>query len=237
MYLSIIIPAYNEESRIVPTLEKTIKYLDSRDFQSEIIVVSDGSRDNTGKIVGTFKNTEKTEIKFYEYFPNRGKGYAVKYGMLKGCGDYILFMDADYSVPVEYFEVGMKMLDSGMDIAIASRAHDKSDVANRQKFLRELSGKVYTLIQNTYLKMKFKDTQCGFKLFTKKSAHDLFSEQKLYSVIFDPEILWLGAKKGYKIAEFPVKWEHQEDSRIVYDSIDKFIFVFKELFSIKKVHR
>lgn len=236
MYLSIIIPAYNEEKRIIPAIENTLEYLKKQDFESEILVVSDGSVDNTKEVVEGFKSTEKTKIRFLEYFPNRGKGYAVKYGMQKGVGDYILFMDADYSVPIEYFEAGMKLINSGFDIAIASRAHEESDVANHQKFFRELSGKIYTLIQNLYLGLRFKDTQCGFKLFTKKAAHELFAKQKLNSVIFDPEILWLGKKNGYRISDFPVKWEHQEDSRIVYDSIGKSLSVFKELFRIRMLH-
>lgn len=236
MYLSIIIPAYNEEKRIIPAIENTLEYLKKYDFQSEILVVSDGSVDKTKEVVEGFESTEKTRVKFLEYFPNRGKGYAVKYGMQKGAGDYILFMDADYSVPIEYFEAGMKLIDSGFDIAIASRAHEESDVANHQKFFRELSGKIYTLIQNLYLGLRFKDTQCGFKLFTKKAAHELFAKQKLNSVIFDPEVLWLGKKNGYKICDFPVKWEHQEDSRIVYDSIGKSLSVFKELFRIRMIH-
>lgn len=237
MDLSIIIPAYNEEDRIVGTLEKTLEYLSGKDLETEILVISDGSCDNTKNVVENFNSTENTLVKFLEYFPNRGKGYAVKFGMLKGRGDYILFMDADYSVPLEYIETGFKKLDSGFDIAIASRAVKGSDITHHQSFLRELSGKIYTFIQNIYLGIRFKDTQCGFKLFTNKAAHDLFSKQKLNSVIFDPEILWLGIKSGYKVCEFPVKWEHQEDSRIVYDSIDKFLFVFKELFSIRKIHR
>ncbi|MFO7559640.1 MAG: glycosyltransferase family 2 protein [Desulfobacterales bacterium] len=235
--LSIIIPAYNEEDRIVRTLVKTIFYLNEQDYLSEILVVSDGSRDNTGTVVNGFDPGKNVTLKFFEYHPNQGKGYAVRYGMLQGAAEIIMFMDADYSVPMEEVEKGLNLIGSGADIAIASRAIQGSIVSHHQNFFREVSAKIYTFIQNFYLGINYQDTQCGFKLFTRNAAQKLFSEQKLNSVIFDPEVLWLAKKAGFTVAEFPVEWKHMEDSRIQYDSLMKSLFVFQELLRIKKLHK
>lgn len=237
MKLSIIIPAYNEEDRIVITLTNTLLYLNEQNYESEIIVVSDGSSDKTIKIVNNFETGKKISLKGLEYHPNRGKGYAVRYGMLKGKGDFVLFMDADYSVAMDEVEKGLRLLESGYDVAIASRAIKGSVVSYHQNIMREVSAKIYTFIQNFYLGMNYKDTQCGFKIFKYRVVHELFQKQRLDSVIFDPEILWLAKNNGFRVAEFPVTWRHIEDSRIVYDNIKKSIFIFRELFRIKKFER
>ena len=234
--LSIIIPAYNEQDRIVTTLDKTTAYLARQPYRSEILVISDGSSDDTGTVVNGYPSGDRVSIRFREYFPNRGKGYAVRYGMCKGAGDVVMFMDADYSVPIEAVAQGLAQLENGYDAAIASRALPESNVVHHQNIFRELSAKLYTFIQNTYLGFNYPDTQCGFKLFTRKAAHDLFARQRLDSVIFDPEILWLAKRHGYTVAQFPVDWTHMEDSRIQYDSLRKSLFVFQELFRIKSLH-
>ncbi len=237
MKLSIIVPAYNEEDRIVPTLERAVAYLARQPYESELIVVSDGSMDQTCQVVNdTFAAREDVSVRAVEYHPNRGKGYAVKYGMLKGSGDRVMFMDADYAVPMAAVEQGFALLDAGCDVAIASRAIEGATITRRQNMFRALSGKLYTLVQNTYLGFSYKDTQCGFKLFTRDAARRLFTLQKLHSVIFDPEILWLAKQKGFRVGEFPVTWRHHEESRIQYNSIGKFLFVFRELFRIRKLH-
>lgn len=237
MKLSIVIPAYNEEDRIVRTLESTLAYLNRQDFESEILVVSDGSRDNTVRVASGFDPGEKASIKALEYHPNRGKGYAVRYGMLRAAGDIVMFMDADYAVPIEDVEKGLCLIEAGYDIAIGSRAVAGARVSAHQNFFRELSAQIYTLVQTCYLGIRYPDTQCGFKLFTRKAAQRLFSEQRLNSVIFDPEILWLAKRNGFTVAQFPVTWRHVEDSRIQYDSLRKSLFVFEELFRIRGLHR
>lgn len=238
MYLTIIIPAYNEEDRIVRTLEHTLFYLNRQHYQSEVIVVSDGSTDRTKAVVENgFDSGEKVTLKVLEYHPNRGKGYAVRLGMLSGSGDRVMFMDADYSVPIEELEKGLRLLRDGADIAIGSRAIPGSVVTVHQNIFRELSAKIYTFIQNRYLGIRYKDTQCGFKLYQASAAKTLFKKQRLDSVIFDPEILWLAKQYGFKVKVFPVQWQHVEDSRIVYDSFKKSLFVFYELFRIKGLHR
>lgn len=236
MKLSVVIPAYNEADRIVMTLERSIDYLARQDWESEILVVSDGSTDDTGAVVSGFDAPEKVALRWLEYFPNQGKGHAVRYGMLRATGEVVMFMDADYSVPMEYAETGLARIEEGFDIAIASRAVAGARVTHHQNRARELSARIYTLIQNAYLGLDYPDTQCGFKFFTRRAAQDLFSRQKLTSVIFDPEILYLARRGGYKVAQFPVAWEHREDSRIQYDSLRKSLFVFEELFRIRRLH-
>jgi len=236
MKLSIIIPAYNEADRIVGTLTRTLAYLERQDYPSEVVVVSDGSQDETRKVAGRFQAKGKVDLKALEYHPNRGKGYAVRYGMLRGSGDIIMFMDADYSVPIDAVEKGLVLIREGFDVAIASRGLSGSVVTQHQNILREFSAKLYTVIQNVHLGIHYPDTQCGFKLFTAPAARNLFAQQQLDSVIFDPEILWLAKQNGFKVAQFPVVWRHAENSRIQYDSLKKSLFVFQELFRIKKLH-
>ena len=238
MRLSVIIPAYNEEDRIVRTIENTITYLKTKDFESEIIVVSDGSTDNTKTVVEAgFQSQGNVSLEVLAYHPNRGKGFAVRYGMLRGKGDILLFMDADYSVPIQWVERGIALLDGGADIAIGSRSLSDSEVTALQNVLRELSAKIYTTIQNRYLGISFKDTQCGFKLFKSASAKILFRAQRLHSVIFDPEILFLAKHYHMTVVDFPVQWHHVENSRIVYDNPWKMLFIFHELFRIRQYHR
>lgn len=237
MNLSIVIPAYNEADRIVRTLSETIAYCSHRQAPCEVMVVSDGSLDATCQVVSRFKANDPVQVKALEYHPNRGKGFAVRYGMLKAAGKRLLFMDADYAVPIQDIERAMALLDAGCDIAIGSRALSGSVVHCRQNRPRELSGKLYTWIQNRYLGLEYPDTQCGFKLFTRPAARFLFSRQKLSSVIFDPEILWLAKQHRFRVGQFPVTWSHDENSRIQYDSVAKSLFIFHELYRIKQVHR
>lgn len=235
--LSIIIPAYNEQDRIIKTLTHTIKFLQQQSFQSQILVVSDGSSDNTEEVVSRFAPGDPVDVQVLAYSPNRGKGYAVKYGMQHGQGQVMMFMDADYAVPIEYCRDGLSLIHKGYDIAIASRAIEGAQIKAQQNIMRSASSKIYTFIQNHYLGLRYPDTQCGFKFFSKKAAKDLFARQKLTSVIFDPEILWIAKKRGYTVAQFPVQWSHIADSRIQYDSLQKTLFVFQELFRIKRIHR
>jgi hypothetical protein len=146
-------------------------------------------------------------------------------------------MDADYAVPISDVEKGLKLIQSGYDVAMGSRAVKGAQVQAHQNFFREMSAEFYTFIQTLYLGIRYPDTQCGFKLFTRSSAQLLFGLQKLNSVIFDPEILWLAKRNHVKVAEFPVAWRHVENSRIQYDSLKKSLFVFQELFRIRKLHQ
>jgi dolichyl-phosphate beta-glucosyltransferase len=236
--LSIVIPAYNEQDRIIPTLTKTLAYLKLQPYASQIVVVSDGSKDQTAEVARGFGDAAaNVELDVLEYHPNRGKGYAVRHGMQHGHGRVLLFMDADYAVPIEYCERGLALIAAGCDVAIASRAVSGAIIEQYQSLPRMLSGKIYTLIQNCYLGIDYPDTQCGFKMFTQAAAKALFPRQRLHSVIFDPEILFLAKRMGLKVAQFPVQWTHVADSRIQYDSLRKSLFVFQELLRIRRLHR
>ena len=235
-HLSVVIPAYNEQDRIVRTLKNTIAYLGEQSYASEIIVVSDGSSDNTAKVIQKFKAPAHVLMRSLEYRPNRGKGYAVRYGMLRAKGRVAMFMDADYAVPMDHCQQGLELIAGGNDIAIGSRAVSGARIGERQNIARQTAARIYTVIQNLYLGIHYPDTQCGFKFFTREAARKLFGEQKLNSVIFDPEILWLAKKAGYRVGQFPVNWRHVADSRIQYDNIQKSLFVFQELFRIKRLH-
>ncbi|MCJ8500759.1 dolichyl-phosphate beta-glucosyltransferase [Desulfatitalea alkaliphila] len=234
--LSIIIPAYNEQDRIVPALTHTMAFLKRWSGAAEVIVVSDGSKDRTVDTARGFEGQGAAALRVLHYEPNRGKGYAVRYGMQQGRGAVVMFMDADYAVPIEYCETGLGLIAAGNDIAIASRAVAGAKITQQQNLPRRISAKVYTWVQNRYLGIDYPDTQCGFKLFTQTAARTLFARQRLDSVIFDPEILFLARRKGYKVAQFPVHWTHMPDSRIQYDSLRKSLFVFKELWRIRRLH-
>jgi glycosyltransferase involved in cell wall biosynthesis len=234
--LSIVIPAFNEEDRILTTIQQTLAYCEARRLKTEILVVSDGSTDRTPAVAAQFDSGAHVHLEVLAYQPNRGKGYAVRYGMLRAKGEQMMFMDADYSVEIQEVEKGLALLSQGFDVAIASRALPGSVIEAHQNLAREFSARTYTLIQMLYLGLRYKDTQCGFKLFRRPAARDLFGRQKLHSVIFDPEILWLAKRHGYRVAEFPVKWRHVGESRIQYDNLRKSLFVFQELFRIRGLH-
>ena len=153
-----------------------------------------------------------------EYRPNGGKGKAVRVGMLAATGERILFMDADYAVPIEALEAATAIIEErGVAIAIGSRAIEQAVVKEHQSFLRERMAKLFGFIQRNYLGLRLMDTQCGFKVFTREAAHRIFERVTLTSVIFDGEMLWLAKRMGYPVAEFPVEWTHDPDTRITYD--------------------
>lgn len=233
--LSIVIPAYNEATRIGETLEPTLAYLKAQPYASEILVVSDGSRDETRAVAEGFQ-ASFPNLKVLEYFPNRGKGHAVRTGMLAAQGERVLFMDADYSVPIRYVEPAFAVLDAGCAVAIGSRGATGAQMTNRQSALREFASRVYTAVQNRWIKVDFVDTQCGFKMYTRQAVQVLFPQQKLDSVIFDGELFFLAQRAGLKVGEFPVEWNHHPDSRITYN-LRKSLQIFWELFKIRWLHR
>ena len=235
--LSIIIPCYNEAPRLPRTLAATISFLSKKPGRFEIIVVSDGSKDNTIAVAQkAFENLPASIIGTgFEYTPNAGKGKAVKVGMLKAQGTRVLFMDADYAVPLEDLATAERLLDSGIDIAIGSRAMDETKIVEHQSFIRERLAKLFGLIQRNYLGLKLKDTQCGFKLFTLESAHRIFGAVKLTSVIFDGEMLWLAKRMKFRVSEFPVQWTHDQDTRIAYNAW-RAMKVFRDMLIIPFIH-
>lgn len=203
----------------------------------EIIVVSDGSQDRTRQVAEEFFTTLPPNLagRVIEYFPNRGKGYAIVQGMEAATGERVLFMDADYAVPLSDLAKADAALDAGFDIAIGSRALDDTILVERQSFVRERLSKLFGFIQRNWLGLRILDTQCGFKLFTARSAHAIFRHVKLTSVIFDGEVLWLAKRLGFSVKEFPVQWTHDQDSRITYTPL-KAAHVFLDLLRIPWLH-
>ena len=226
-YLSVVIPCFDEENRLGPTLENIVDYLKRQNYASEIIVVDDGSRDKTAELaerkLGPFPH------RVLRLGTNQGKGEAVKRGVLEAGGQCILFTDADLSTPIEEVALLTERLKDGFDLAIGSRALRDSRVMIRQNLIRESMGKIFNRIARLFSFRKISDSQCGFKCFRRDAARDLFQMQKLKGFSFDAEIIYLAQKKGYRIAEIPVTWRNSPYSRvhILKDSVRMLIDVFR----------
>jgi dolichyl-phosphate beta-glucosyltransferase len=210
---SIVIPAYNEGSRLGATLEKVLGYVRAQRWNAEVIVVNDGSRDNTAELVRGFAQ-KNPMLRLVENPGNRGKGYSVRNGMLNALGDIVLFSDADLSSPIEEMPKLLAALAGGADIAIGSRWLRAELQTQRQSLHRQLFGRVFNLLLRIILGLRFKDTQCGFKAFTRRAAQTILPLQRIERWGFDPEILFLARKFGFRVEEVPVLWGHCGDTRI-----------------------
>lgn len=214
-YLSIVIPAYNEESRIRGTLTETFDYLDKQSYESEVIVVNDGSRDRTVEVVREFERHVGDRLRLLENPGNRGKGYSVQNGMLRAKGEIALFYDADLATPTsEIVKVVEPIAENRYDVVFGSRALDRSLIGIRQSSIREAVGRVGNLIQFALTGLTFKDTQCGFKAFRREAAQSVFRLQRIEGFGFDPEILFIAKKLGWRLLETPVRWNHVEGSKV-----------------------
>jgi dolichyl-phosphate beta-glucosyltransferase len=210
---SIVIPAYNEGARLGPTLEKVLDYVHAQGWQAEVIVVSDGSRDNTADIARAFAAKDST-LRLVENPGNHGKGYSVRHGMLSARGRIVAFSDADLSSPIEEVAKLLQALEAGADIAIGSRWLRSETQTQRQPLHRQLFGRVFNLLLRMILGLHFKDTQCGFKAFKRPAVEAIFPLQKIERWGFDPEILFLARKFGFKVKEVSVAWGHSGLTRI-----------------------
>jgi glycosyltransferase involved in cell wall biosynthesis len=211
MSLSIVIPAYNESSRLGDSLREILRWLDSEGIDAEILVVDDGSSDDTAQVAGAVGDPR---VEVVSYSPNRGKGYAVRTGMLRASGDPILFSDADLSTPIHELKRLQKTLDEGYDIVIGSRAVTGSKVVVSQSGFRKYGGKLFNLVVRAILPLPFKDTQCGFKLFRRHAARAIFGPARLEGFSFDVETLFLGRHMGLRIAEIPIEWHNAPGSKV-----------------------
>lgn len=213
MRYSIIIPAYNESRRIVPTLNKVLTHLAEQGWDAELIVVNDGSRDDTAEVVRRF--VEKNPMmRLVENPGNRGKGYSVRNGMLNARGDVLLFSDADLSSPIEEATKLFQAIANGADVAIGSRWMNAKLQTARQPLYRQLFGRAFNVMLRVLLGLNFKDTQCGFKAFTGRAARAIFPLQTIERWSFDPELIYLAQKQGFKVVEVPVQWAHDEKTTI-----------------------
>jgi dolichyl-phosphate beta-glucosyltransferase len=211
--LSIVIPAFNEQTRIVLTLRRILDFVAAHYPASEVLVSDDGSSDDTPRIVEELARSD-ARLKLLRDPINRGKGAAVKRGVLAARGKWILFSDADLSTPIEEVDKLLVYGHQGADIVIGSRGLSESDIRTRQPLPRELMGRGFNLIVRSALLGGFRDTQCGFKLFRREAAHALFSELSIDGFAFDVEVLLLAKERRLRIDEVPVVWYHAPNSKV-----------------------
>lgn len=220
MRLSVIIPAYNEEKRLPKTLEDIDNYLKKQTYESEIIVVDGGSKDRTREIVKE-RQREIKNLKLIE-LDGLGKGHAVKEGMLVSQGDFRVFTDADNSTSIDQVEKMWPEFERGYDIVIGSRDLKGAVLAPPQTWFRRLVGYAFKIYRKLVVGLRsIQDTQCGFKGFSAKAAREIFPKARINQFAFDPEILLLGKKFGYKIKEIPVHWKNDPESKVQFKSTIK----------------
>lgn len=215
--LSVVIPAYNEENRLGSSLGRIIAYLEDRRRPFELLVVDDGSSDETVRTaISAVRDRGREEcLRILENGANRGKGYSVRRGMLAARGTHALLTDADLSTPIEEVaKLERELTRGGNRIAFGSRGLANSRIRKRQSIFRETAGKIFNLAMRLLTGLPYRDTQCGFKLFELESCRILFRKQRLTSYAFDVEILYLARKAGLAAGEVGVVWRHHADSRI-----------------------
>jgi glycosyltransferase involved in cell wall biosynthesis len=210
---SIIIPAFNEGDRLGATLDRVLDHVNAQEWDAEVIVVNDGSRDNTAELVRS-RAKEHTRLRLIENPGNRGKGYSVRHGILEGKGEILLFTDADLSAPIEQASKLFQAIEAGADVAVGSRWLRPDLQTQRQSLLRQFYGRGFNLVLRILLGLRFKDTQCGFKAFSRHAASVLFSMQTIDGWGFDAELLYIADRLGLRVEEIPVTWSHAIGTRI-----------------------
>jgi len=214
--LSIVIPAYNEEKRLGPTLARIRDFFAGRGMgpeQVEYIVVDDGSTDGTPHVAQECAR-EMPSLRILSEHPNHGKGYSVRRGMLAARGRIALFTDADLSAPIEECEKLLAAIAEGYDAAIGSRALDRSLISAHQSRFREVAGMIFNRFVRLITGVPFHDTQCGFKAFVRERCRIIFEQQRIVWFGFDPEILFLARRHGLRTAEVPVRWAHDPSTKV-----------------------
>lgn len=225
--LSIIIPAYNEESRLSRSLAKIRDYLAARNLapgRAEIIVVDDGSSDRTAGIAEEWSR-QLPSLRLVSNGENRGKGYSVRYGMLEARGRVALFTDADLSAPIEEADKLLAAIEAGNDVAIGSRAVNRALIFGHQSRWREIAGMIFNGFVRLFTGLPFQDTQCGFKAFVREPSRIVFQQQRIEGFGFDPEILFLAERHGLHTVEIPVRWAHDPATKVhvIRDSLLMFL--------------
>lgn len=227
--LSIIIPAHNEEFRLPPSLAKIDAFLKTQSYTAEVIVVENGSRDKTSEVTRVFA-AEHPYVRLMEV-QTRGKGLAVKAGMLAAHGEYRFICDTDLSMPIEEIVGFLPPHSDGYDISIATREGKLSHRIDEPE-IRHIIGRINNLIIKLMALPDFEDTQCGFKMFNRKSAEDLFSVQQMSGIGFDVEILYIAKQRGYTVREVPITWYFDKDSRmkLFQDSLN----MLREIWQVRR---
>ncbi|MBI2057425.1 MAG: glycosyltransferase family 2 protein [Candidatus Yanofskybacteria bacterium] len=236
MFLSVIIPAYNEEKRITRTLLAVDEYLKKQPYQYEILVVNDGSKDKTSEVVNDL-SLQITNLKFIDNKENHGKGFVVRQGMLDASGDVRLFMDADNSTAIDEVAKFLPYFSQGYDIVIGSRQAVGSLVVVKQSWFREFLGKMFRLLVHVVVPLGVEDSQAGFKAFSKKAAETIFTKQIIFRWAFDVEILAIAKKFGLKTKEVPIVWSNDLESHVklggMVRMLSEVLIVRKNLWSKK----
>jgi dolichyl-phosphate beta-glucosyltransferase len=220
-YLSVVVPLYNEHKRLANLCE-IYKYLKTKRFETELLVVNDGSNDKTLSLLK--KLGEEIPLTIVTYKENKGKGYAVKTGMLAASGTYRLFTDVDLSTPIKVCDIFLSKANR-YPVVIGTRKHKKAHVIIHQPKVRELMGKTYTSLVNGILNLSISDFTCGFKCFTENAAIDIFSKITTNRWSFDAEVIFLAKHLGYRVFEVPLSWSHEADTKVKLprDAIYSFI--------------
>lgn len=219
---SLVIPAYNEAARIGETLRASLDYLGKVSPQSELIAVNDGSTDATSKVAHEALIGANVEARLLENFPNRGKGHAVRKGLLAAQRPIALFTDADLSTPLEETPKLVEPIANGsVDLVFGSRALDRRLIGQHQPWRREQGGRVFNLLVRLATGLPFWDTQCGFKAFRLQVCRPILEAARIDGFAFDVELLYLARRAGLRLREIPVRWNHAEGSKIqfVHDSV------------------
>ena len=232
--LSVVIPAYNEERRLPPTLIDVIDFFDRKSISYEVVVIDDGSTDGTAEVVRKFERV-RNQVRLIQLPRNYGKGHAVRLGVLNCRGSCILFADADGATPIQEFDRLKAAISEGADVAIGSRALASTETKVATSLHRRFLGRVFNKCVNMILLPSIADTQCGFKMFTRKAALFLFRRQRADRFSFDVELLYMAHKANLAIKEVPINWTNVPGSKVnlVLDSPS----MFRAVFRFRVIHR
>jgi len=229
IYLSVVIPAYNEEKRLPPTLKEVVEYLKKQNFSWEVLVVNDGSSDNTAKVVAEFAQSHPN-VRLIDNKTNQGKGAVVKQGMLEAKGEWRLFMDADNSTPISEVEELWPFI-KDYEVIIGSRYVQGSKITEKQPFIRRFISRAGNILIQLLILPGIQDTQCGFKMFSQKATETVFPKQRFMRWSFDMEILAIAKRAGFKIKEVPVVWRNAPQSKL--KAVKAALRTLKDLLLIK----
>jgi dolichyl-phosphate beta-glucosyltransferase len=234
MKVSVVVPAYNEARRILPTLDRIFSYLEQHHPDHELVLVDDGSTDGTVAVVQQHCGN-RPQLRVISYGGNRGKGYAVRTGVLQASGDVVLFSDADLSTPIEEMEK-MLPLTQEYDLVIGTRAHKNSEIREHQPWFREIAGKFFNVMVRLVVGLRFHDTQCGFKLFRRESMAAVLRGLHVDRFAFDVELIACAQAAGLKVTEVPVVWINSPASTVrLWQGLQAYVDLFRIRRSVRRL--